>query len=205
MRLHAQLSIRRRRKSRSTAPATLTRKPKSPESAWWLVVVVVVVSRSVLLCVGFDDVTVWSGDDNGKERKRNDCLSSGTTRPARPTRVNSCLQEEKKLVGWAVQSHLRAGRRKRSIGLFAVLAAVVLVHCCVVLSAWCVCVYVLVRMGAGRSARLLEIFNPVDRFLGQLQGQIRHEKEYGAADQESESRMYSGQNVEQTWPSPGCI
>lgn len=101
--------------------------------------VVVIASRSVLLCVGFDDVTVWSGDDKGKERKRNDCLSSGTTRPARPTRVNSCLQEEKKLVGWAVQSHLRAGRRKRSIGLFAVLAAVVLVHCCLVLG---VCVYV---------------------------------------------------------------
>lgn len=147
------------------------------------------------------------GAETTRERrgKRNDCLSSGTTRPARPTRVNSCLEEEKKLVGWAVQSHLRAGRRKRSIGLFAVVAAVVLVHCWCT-AVWClVCVYVLVRTGAGRSARLLEILNPVDRCSGQLQGQIRHEKEYGAADQESEWRMYSGQNVEQTWPSPGCI
>lgn len=91
---------------------------------------------------------MWSGDDKGKERKRNGCLSSGTTRPARPTRVNSCLQEEKMLVGWAVQSHLRTGRRKRSIGLFTVLAAVVLVlvHCCLVLGVW----LVLVRTDAGK-------------------------------------------------------
>lgn len=60
------------------------------------------------------------------------------------------------------------------------------------------------RVLTERSARLLEIFNPSRSLSRTITTANQTRGEYGAADQESELRMYSGQDVEQTWHSPGC-